>query len=79
MDDHYELQVLIHTDENGYWATVAELPGIHAAGRTYEELIESLDEAIRLYLEETGIPADLAEQRVRVQKFNLSAAGIAPA
>ncbi len=71
MDKAYEVQVLIRTDERGLWATVAELPGVFAAGSTYEELLECLNEAIGLYLDETGVPPDLAEQRVQVRKFTL--------
>jgi predicted RNase H-like HicB family nuclease len=79
MDKPYEIQVLIRTDDSGFWATVAELPGVFAAGSTRAELLQSLDEAVRLYLDETGIPAELEDQRVEVQKFSLRAGGLVPA
>ncbi|MDQ4124342.1 MAG: type II toxin-antitoxin system HicB family antitoxin [Actinomycetota bacterium] len=79
MDKQYEIQVLIRKDETGYWATVAELPGVFAAGRTRAELLECLDEAIRLYLDETGVPPELADPPIRVEKFNLNEGGLVPA
>jgi predicted RNase H-like HicB family nuclease len=71
MDKRHEIQVLIRNDETGYWATVAELPGVFAAGATRAELLECLDEAIRLYLDDEETPAELDDPPVRVEKFSL--------
>lgn len=79
MEKQYAVQVVIHKGENGFWATVAELPGVFASGASHDELVECLNEAIDLYLEETGIPPELTEQRVHVQKFNLQGDGLVPA
>lgn len=76
MDKQYEIQVLIHEDETGYWATVAELPGVFAAGERREELLECLDEAIRLYLDDTGIPPELEGPPILVEKFNVTERGL---
>jgi predicted RNase H-like HicB family nuclease len=45
-----ELTARIHIEEGGYWADVSELPGCFASGDTLDELFESLQEGIALYL-----------------------------
>jgi predicted RNase H-like HicB family nuclease len=77
MDTQFDIQVVIHKGENGFWATVAQLPGVFAAGKTHEELVECLEEAIHLYLEETGIPESL--DQVEVQNFSVKDSGLVPA
>lgn len=57
-----ELKVAVHREEGSYWAEVVELPGCFASGDTMDELLEALQEAIALYLEDagpTGTPASL--------------------
>ncbi len=49
-----ELKVRVHHEEESYWAEVVELPGCFASGDTFDELLESLHEAISLYLEDAG-------------------------
>lgn len=78
MEKKYEVQVLIHKDgKGGLWATVAQLPGVFATGRDHAELVECLNEAIDLYLEETGIPEGM--EPVEIQNFNLQGDGLVPA
>ena len=49
-----DLTVRIHDeDESGYWAEVVELPGCFASGRTLEETLDCLKEAIPPYLSKT--------------------------
>ncbi len=52
--------VLLYTDEDGNWiADVPSLPGCHSDGRTREEAIERVKEAIEVYVEalvEDGLP-----------------------
>jgi predicted RNase H-like HicB family nuclease len=45
-----ELTARIHLEEGAYWADVPELSGCFASGDTLEELFESLQEGIALYL-----------------------------
>lgn len=40
----------IHSEDGSYWAEVVELPGCFASGRTLDELLEALEEAISLYV-----------------------------
>ena len=53
-------QVIIRSGENGYWvAECPSLPGCVSQGRTREEAVDSIKEAIRGYvaaLEEDGLP-----------------------
>jgi predicted RNase H-like HicB family nuclease len=42
--------VRVHPDADGLWAEVVELPGCFAAGSTLDELWESIQEGIGLYL-----------------------------
>lgn len=51
-----ELTARIHIEEGSYWADVPELPGCFASGHTLDELVDSLQEGIALYL------ADESEQ-----------------
>jgi predicted RNase H-like HicB family nuclease len=45
-------QVLLYTDEDGNWiADVPSLPGCHSDGKTREEAIVRVQEAIEVYLE----------------------------
>ena len=45
-----ELTARIHIEEGSYWADVPELPGCFASGDTLDELFESLQEGVALYL-----------------------------
>ncbi|MGN6202458.1 MAG: type II toxin-antitoxin system HicB family antitoxin [Solirubrobacterales bacterium] len=49
-----ELTARIHIEDGSYWADVAELPGCFASGHTLDELLESLQEGIALYLADEG-------------------------
>ena len=47
-----QLHVQVHLEDGSYWATVVEFPGVFAAGDTMDELRESLEEGLSLYLED---------------------------
>lgn len=49
-----ELKVRVHHEDGSYWAEVVELPGCFASGDTIDELLEGLEEAIALYLEDAA-------------------------
>ncbi|MFB3765991.1 MAG: type II toxin-antitoxin system HicB family antitoxin [Methanotrichaceae archaeon] len=53
-------QVVIYPGEDGYWvAEVPSLPGCISQGKTKEEAITNIKEAIKIYidaLKEDGIP-----------------------
>jgi len=56
-------QVVIYRGESGYWvAESPSLPGCISQGKTREEAIDNIREAIQAYieaLEEHGLPAPL--------------------
>ncbi len=52
-----ELTVIVHQERGSFWAEVSELPGCFASGRTLDELVEALAEAVGLYL--WDLPAEL--------------------
>lgn len=41
----------IHFEDQAYWATVDEYPGVFAAGDTLDELRESLEEGLSLVID----------------------------
>lgn len=52
-----EFLVVLEEDEGGETvAAVPELPGCHTFGRTREEALANIREAIELYLEVQGLP-----------------------
>lgn len=51
-----ELTARIHIEEGSYWADVPERPGCFASGETLDELFESLQEGVALYLADEGDP-----------------------
>lgn len=52
-----------HDPEHGYEAAIKELPGCFAAGWTLDELYESLEEGIGLYLSELGRKVEVRVER----------------
>jgi predicted RNase H-like HicB family nuclease len=49
-----ELTARIHIEEGSCWAGVPELPGCFASGDTLDELFESLQGGVALYLADEG-------------------------
>lgn len=49
--------VLIHEEQDGFWAEVPDLPGCYSQGDTLEEMIQNIKEAIACFL-------DLPEQDI---------------
>jgi predicted RNase H-like HicB family nuclease len=47
-----ELHATVHKEDGSYWAEVKELPGCFASGRTLDEVMEGLSEAVALCLPE---------------------------
>jgi predicted RNase H-like HicB family nuclease len=46
-----ELHIKVRHEDDSYWATVSEFPGVLATGDTLEELRESVQDGIALMLE----------------------------
>lgn len=48
-------KAIIEQDEEGFFvASVPAIPGCHTQGKTYEEALENIKEAVELCLEETN-------------------------
>ena len=70
-----ELEVIVHqeSETGAYWAEVVQLPGCFAAGHSLEELEESLEEAILLYLQDGNEATLVSSDRVEdVRRYRLS-------
>jgi predicted RNase H-like HicB family nuclease len=71
----FVFRVSIEPDEDRYYAEVPILPGCHSWGRTYEEAIQNIKEAVELWLEvkrESGEPIPLeAPDAIRGAKLTI--------
>lgn len=66
-----EFTVIIERDEEGWFVgSVVELTGCHTQGKTVDELMKRIKEAIEAYLDVEGVPGDNIEfvgiQKVKV-------------
>ncbi len=50
-----QLHVKVRLEDDAYWATVEEFPGVLATGDNLEELRESVEEGIALVLAAPGV------------------------
>jgi len=64
-----ELTARIHIEEGGYWADVPELPGCFASGDTLDELFESVQESVAIYLADEGQRLTTVETPMRSVAF----------
>lgn len=69
--DQRQLHVEVHNEDGSYWAEVRELPGCFASGDTVAELIESVEEAVALYLAPEGID-QVPPVTIELAAFDLS-------
>ena len=71
MKNVHNFTVLIEKDEDGYYVgSVPSLKGCHTQGKTTEELLKNIKEAIELCLEvEKDIPKEefIGVQQIRVE------------
>lgn len=44
--------VIIEKDEDGYFAYCPQLQGCYTQGKTYEEVLENIKDAIKLHIED---------------------------
>jgi len=49
---NYRFSVVIERDKEGYFAFCPELQGCYTQGNTYEEVLENIEDAIRLHVED---------------------------
>ncbi len=68
-----QFDVVIERDAEGYYvASVPQMPGCHTQGRSLDEVIERIREAIALCLEVEGVPEQELEF-VGIQRVTIAA------
>ncbi len=48
----FTLPIIVERDESGYFATCPSLQGCCTQGETYQEVLENIEDAIRLHIED---------------------------
>lgn len=70
-----EYAVIIERGEDNYWVAHApSLPGCHSQGKTREEAIKNIKEAIELYIETCisfGDPIPVPSKEIEFHKVNV--------
>ncbi|MFQ6082880.1 MAG: type II toxin-antitoxin system HicB family antitoxin [Candidatus Aminicenantia bacterium] len=59
----YKVSVIIEKDKDGYFAFCPEFPGCYTQGDSFEEALENIKDAVKLYIE------DMIESGEEVPKF----------
>jgi predicted RNase H-like HicB family nuclease len=70
-----ELEAIVRhdSDTGAYWTEVVQLPGCFAAGHSPEELEESLQEAVFLYLKDGSDASPVSSDHVEsIRRYRLS-------
>ena len=59
-----KVNVIVHKEDDGYWAEVPAIPGCATQGDTFEELLQNLYEAVEgcLLVEEENLGLDESSQ-----------------
>lgn len=70
---HNEFTAIIEKDDDWYIAYCPEIPGANGQGKTKEECLQNLKEAIALILEDRredslrGVPVDVTRETIRIE------------
>ena len=67
----------VHKEGKGYWAQGMELPGCFTQGNTMEELLDNMQDALNLYVDEPHDSKDLAALPDDSIKISKTVVGIA--
>lgn len=69
-----EIEVIVHKDAStdDLWAEVVQLPGCFASGRSRDDLMQSLEEAVELYLRDGDISATTSDRLEGVEHYRVS-------
>lgn len=67
-----EYTIVIEKDEDGYYVgSVPALPGCHTQGKSIDQLLERMEEAIALWLKVEGEDAQSPLELVGVQRISV--------
>ena len=50
LEKKYNFPVVIEKDQDGYFAFIPQLQGCYTQGKTYEGVLENIEEAVKAYL-----------------------------
>lgn len=70
----YRFSVVIEKDKDGYYAFSPELQGCYTQGRTYEETLRNIKDAITLHVEDR---VDAGEEIPQAESVSLTSLEIA--
>ena len=63
-----KVKVIVHKEDEGYWAEVPSIPGCATQGDTFEELLQNLYEAVEgcLLIDENDLEVDESSQVLEI-------------
>lgn len=70
----YKVSVVIENDKDGYFAFCPELQGCYSQGKTYEEVLKNIKDAIKLHIEDRLANKEKVPQ---VETINLTSVEVA--
>lgn len=59
---NFRLSVVIEKDEDGYFAFCPELQGCYTQGKTYEEALKNIADAMKLHIEDRLASGEIIKQ-----------------
>ncbi len=59
---NFRFSVVIEKDKNGYFAFCPELQGCYTQGKTFEEVMKNISDAIKLHLEDRLATGEIIKQ-----------------
>ena len=54
-EKHLDIPVVIEHDKDGYVASCPDLQGCYSQGKTYEEVVKNIRDAIKLHIEDRQV------------------------
>ena len=70
----YKVSVVIENDKDGYFAFCPELQGCYSQGKTYEQVLGNIKDAIKLHIEDRLANKEKVPQ---VETINLTSVEVA--
>jgi len=71
---NYRLPIVIEKDKSGYFVFCPDLQGCYSQGKTYEEVLENIKDAIKLHIQDRRANKEILN---RARSISLSTVEIA--
>jgi predicted RNase H-like HicB family nuclease len=71
---NYKFPIIVEEDADGFFANCPSLQGCYTSGKTYEEAVRNLEDAIRLHLEDREEDTDDFSQSQKISFTTLELA-----